>query len=239
MDQNTSMDKPFFKDRIRLKIAILAISLFSLVIFLLPDRLLKDQIILLLALPIGLVIGIYYVDRRVKPLGVNIIEKVDVIKGVLEIIAILSAGMYFYYQLLGNSEVANLSLKIDTQRLAADSTHDYLAITLTINKGDVHASYLHEIMGRVFIDQNEKPLQVDFKGYDRIQVKEDKIEFNGWNSNPKLKYQLAPEEETQFSSYLRVPKNKVCVVEVAVLSVSKTLQEIDSQWRASVVSMPE
>jgi len=206
--------------------------------------------IFVLALAITIVLGlVLFLTYILSPLKKKLFsENAELVKASLEILAIVAAAGYFYYELIGNPDISNLDLEISTQRQHShvSSQNDLLVVNVKIKKGGTKAAFLHQIDGylTVLSDGSLKKISstgFSFAGYDRIEITtQNKFAFDksGWISNTNLPYQLAADETTSFSTTLLVPNGKICMIEVAVLGVSRTLKDDPSQWRASAVSLP-
>ena len=163
--------------------------------------------------------------------------RVELLKNVFEVFAIAAAGFYFYYQLTGNPDVANLDIHISTERQPYTQNHDVLVVSVQLKKGSIRAVDLDSIVGRVLVsDSVSVPLKYD--GYGRLSLCDRRIEGFDKIDHGK-KYTMAINESTHFSTYELVPKMSICKVDIVVLGRSRTLREVTSQWRASTISLPK
>lgn len=201
-----------------------------LTIFLL-EKILPAVLILLLTL-----ILIYSIFRNAKDFTFK--DKIENLKTGVEILAFLYAGLYFIYQFVTGLSVINMDLGIVTQRQRFNDVTDYMKVVISLKKGNVNSLYIHQIQGQIIIEGDSSELIFD--GYKRLCYKGsgETTLFDKWKIDNKEKYQLATNESTQFSTFVLVPANKACRIEVAVLGGSKEFQYAESQWRISDVSLP-
>jgi hypothetical protein len=191
----------------------------------------------ILILIVALVVAVFFIIYRNSKKSFK--DNVEILKSVVETLAFFLAGLYFLYQIGTSITIVNLDLSIATERQALDKEHDYLKVTLGVKKGNINSLYLHEIMGRVRVNNQKREIVLDFDEYFKLGYIAHEMKFDNWKVNKdNPRYQLGTEEATQFAAYTVVPARKVCRIDIAVLGGSETLQYGRSQWRISAVVLP-
>ncbi len=165
----------------------------------------------------------------------------DHAKDIAETVALICGGAYFGYKAYTGYFRVNLSLSLQCSRQAASATQDVLAICARISKGPNGSLTLHDVQARVsYGDSNEL---VTFRGIERSSYDSKTEPFARkaitWSrvsaESPALK--LVPGEATELAAHCNVPKDSVCLVELAVLG-QQTNRTPYGQWKASYVSLP-
>jgi hypothetical protein len=163
---------------------------------------------------------------------------VDDLYTATKIIAVVAAAIFFFYKALTGYLVTNMSIELSLSRRRADDNYDYLAVVVTLTKGDRGTVRIQDAKAR--ITEGATPLPpIPLVGVNRLTHVQQELPKD-WSmassKNPFLN--LSPGEKAQFVTYGRISRAEVCVVEVAILG--KLLWNFSrfGQWRASAVSLP-
>jgi len=173
--------------------------------------------------------------HRLKEIG-------EAAKPLAETGALVCAAIYFGYKTLVGYFYIDLCLSISSSRTASTTESDTLVIIATLKKGSRGSVCIHDLQARVTC--NGSAQLIPFVGFHRLSyvtapirsVDRKAISWSLSESAPLLR--IPPDEQAQFSCYTHVPKDAICVVEVAVLGRELKWRRV-AQWRASHVSAPE
>lgn len=177
------------------------------------------------------------------------------VKNFFEILAILFAGGFFGYKLYSGYFIVDLSLDLESVRNTYDSKNDIVVVKLKLKKGERGTLQVHDAQVKYTYrtippnDPNSVKFvenSVKFVGVERQSFKKEIIP-NSLNIERKvIKWEkrsksvpllsFSAGEETTFSCYFIVPKDKVCEIDSAILG-KKTGHKKTSQWRASCISI--
>jgi hypothetical protein len=170
---------------------------------------------------------------------------VEVIKNIVEIVAVVLGGVVAYRRIRSGDKIVNLSLDLKCERAKGKPRpgKDLLGVALVITRGDRSAVRIHDVEVRI----NGQP--APWKAVWREQL----LRFTSVEQQshvpPYFKISwgapsatapfvnLPPDEETQVSNYCEVDSESACHVEAVLLGVEIKSGK-RSQWRASAVSLP-
>jgi hypothetical protein len=168
---------------------------------------------------------------------------VEIVKGIVETLAILIGGYFALQRILAGNQIVNLSLKIACDRVAVPHGRDSLRATLSLVKGDRSTIQIHDIEVRV----NGQPVVWTYPWRDQtVRFTSDEQEAAipkffkltwGERSEKSPFLNFSPGEKTELANFCEVDHGVVCYVEVVVLGV-ELKSGYRSQWRASSVSLP-
>jgi hypothetical protein len=160
-------------------------------------------------------------------------------QSVFTIIGLLGAGVFFAYKAWVGFNNLNLSISLSSDRKPASDESDYVAVTISIEKGANAAVSLLCVEVRFTPSLDDKqPRQIELH---RLEVDATRSTVD-WTqkaeNHPALYVSLG--ERTQFASYCRVPLSEPCLVEVVIYGRKRlsNVQGFVAQWRGSVVSLP-
>jgi hypothetical protein len=163
------------------------------------------------------------------------------LKNIAEIIALVCGGIYFGYRALTGYFRVNLSISMACSRARHSDAEDWLTISMVLDKGANGSLTLHDAQARITHADSQQV--ATFPGIERSTYGDVRVPFPRkeivWTrvsaTSPHLK--LIPGERMELSTYCKVPRGEVCMVEVAVLG-QQTNKNPFGQWKASHVSMP-
>jgi hypothetical protein len=163
------------------------------------------------------------------------------VKILAEIVAYASGAAFFLWKLRSGYLIVNAAIKVDVNRVARDSTTDYLAVSATLLKRGIGSLILQDARAR--LTYSGTVVEVELAGYERLSSRADakvpsrtRLVFGTQSRTVPFLF-LTPEEEATFSAYAEIPKSAPCLVEVAVSGKRVGRQRV-GQWRSSVVSLP-
>ena len=163
-------------------------------------------------------------------------------KAIAETIALVSAAAFFIYKVVAGYLYVELSLAVSTTRTHLDSEIDLLVISAKLKKGSRGSVRLHDAQAKITYDKMVK--YIPFLGIHRLSYvsgllsSTDRKTIN-WDKSSKSSplLRLPPNEETEFSCHIQVPRTAVCDIEIAILGQVRSWFGI-GQWKASHVSAP-
>jgi hypothetical protein len=182
-----------------------------------------------------------------------ITEYADVTRNLVEVVSLVGAGGFFFVKWRGGYQIVDSSLTIATDRSRANGTEDYLAVVVTITKGPRGSARIHDAKVRVTWEGQSAGLVRPLVGIERLSYttqawKSKRTDIRSWGpgrrsitfrresrTTPLLS--MAPGDQSQLGSAMRVPSSVACIVEVVVLASRWSSHRV-SQWRASGVSLP-
>jgi hypothetical protein len=137
--------------------------------------------------------------------------------------------------------IINVSLSAKAERVHADAEFDHVAIAATVDKGSTGSLELHEAKARV--SWSNKTEDCPLIGIERLSYVSDpappyrkRLRFGVVSrSHPLLR--LTPGEQATFSAVLKVPRQEVCTIEVAVTG-RLVMGCRQGQWRTSIIALP-
>lgn len=181
-------------------------------------------------------------------------EAIDRVKIVVEILAYVSALLFFLFKVYGGGYLtANLALSIKCERQKSPrpltDDKDYLSVTTIVKRGGNRSVKLLCGAVRVEILSTGKAEQAGLQvmridTYDiRGQLKQgdaSAVDFLKFHSKARFRFlYMPPGDESQFACMFRVPPEEACRIDVAILGISSLLKLKISQWRASAIALPE
>lgn len=171
-------------------------------------------------------------------------------KNIVEILAVLAAGVFFSIQFLNGWTSNNMSLHLETQRYRLDDQTDYVAVQVKLDKGEYGSVKLFTGEVRAIDPDNYQPLlgseakrlaatqRVTYKpGESSGTYGKDVIDWKEANDKP---YRIASNDKVEFAAVLKVPKGATCIIEAVVITYADLWvpNRGPAQSRASVVSIP-
>ena len=158
----------------------------------------------------------------------------------LKIVALAGGVAYFAFKMTNGFYIFNLSVDLKAERQSAAEGDDYLTIVVSLKKGDVSTLVLHDIQARLWPDSEDPATSrtLPFLGLRRPDyVRHGTIAFDlSWKGQGMLR--LRPSEGTQFSVSTRVPRDKVCFAEVAVIGRRAFVGVMPGLWKATMHILP-
>jgi hypothetical protein len=143
------------------------------------------------------------------------------LKDILQIVGALAVGMFFGYRLLTGWMSANMDVTIESSRVHLTAEEDWIAVTVKLSRGEYGTLELGDSQARITrLDVSEPPAIVGLTGTQRLGTSEGKLAWQATDkAHPNLN--LHANEKSQFSAALKVPRNAVCLIEVALLTHRK------------------
>ena len=176
-------------------------------------------------------------------------KKIERIKGLLETVAIILAAFFFIYKVFGGWLLVNVAINLDLERnyVPNDSSKDYLAITLNIEKKDTGSVVLDKVRARVTDISGRKLFDIiSLSGVEKLEYDQDD---KSWIlDKTKLNQRLAPGTTTQLSGLVEIPTEIPVLVDVSLVSkpdfgfkiIKKDFGLIkNNQIRATKISLPK
>ncbi|SBT11161.1 hypothetical protein PROAA_910022 [Candidatus Propionivibrio aalborgensis] len=160
------------------------------------------------------------------------------LKSWLEIVGLLLGTAFIAWKICVGWFAANLSLSISSERVAKDERNDFLALTVTLDKGTTDSVYLKDVSLRLTVD-GEKERSDRINGFERLPTEGDRLR---WPTAGRASEAIAPEhllaqgESLQLAEVYQVPSHLPATVEVAVLAQRAFYRPF--QWRAVHISLP-
>jgi len=154
-----------------------------------------------------------------------------------QLAAWLAALFFFGYKLLTGYLITDMSVKIACERKHKNEKMDYLAIAVTIKKGERGGVQIHD--GQAWVRSLPGVTPVELIGIRRMDQSDPAPRATIQWTERDSRLNLPPGDEMQFAALLEVPCCQAFVVETAILA--KKLWRIRNkvgQWRACVVSLP-
>ena len=171
-------------------------------------------------------------------------DKPDWLDAVVKALAALAAAAFFLWKLIAGYQKLNLKLTLRFERssLLDNEDEDVLVITASLCKGERGSVRLHDMQARVTCE-GRPPKPLSFVGFERLSYYTDaldgvrkKIYWNQESGSAQF-LSLPPGDSMDFACCIKVPRNAIATVEVAVLAVASG-SSVVAQWRASGVSPP-
>lgn len=173
---------------------------------------------------------------------------VEALKAAVEILAYLSALLFFLVKVYGGGYLtANVAMSIACNRQRAPNPpggDDYLSVTITVKKGSTRTIRL--LCGTVRVRELgsgrlvDRCLEVKRVDYDRDRILNGDCTGVNWPAFRKG-YEflnMPPGDESQFATVFRVHNGEACQLEVLIFGRSKLFKINVSEWRASATSLP-
>lgn len=157
----------------------------------------------------------------------------------LKIVALLLAAAFFGWKICVGWFAANLNLSISSDRVEKDAKNDFLAITVTLDKGTTDSVYLKDISLRITVEGMEGRSE-PIKGFERLPTDGGRVVWSTDVNTPKEplpEYLLAQGESLQLAKTYVVPSHLPVMIEVAVLAQRSFYRPF--QWRAAHISLPK
>lgn len=154
-----------------------------------------------------------------------------------QLVAWLAAAVFFAYKVLSGYLISDVSIKLACERKHKSAELDYLALTVTLKKGERGGIVIHDGQARVRgLTVNSPQELIGVRRLDRPDPAE--IARIKWEEL-RRGLNLPPGDEMQFAALFEVPCGQSAVVEVVVLA-KKLWRPTHKfgQWRASYVSLP-
>ena len=166
-------------------------------------------------------------------------KNIEVIKACIEILAFACAALFFIYKVFGGWFLVNVAINLDLERnyVPNDSSQDYLAITLNIEKKDTGSVVLDKVRARVTdISGREVIDLIPLSGIEKLEYDQDD---KSWVLNTKkLKQRLTPGTTTQLSGLVEIPTGIPVLVDVSLVS-KQDFAPNKNQIRATKISLPK
>jgi hypothetical protein len=167
----------------------------------------------------------------------------DLIKKVFEILAYISAGIFFIFKAYSGAFFVSLSLNLNIdKRKKLNEQEDMLVIDLTLTGGENALLDIHKVQGKITYNTFEAVF--DFEGVQRLTVDniKNRLEIvQPWTIYPADKYRISVKEGTSFAKNIIVPNFAICKIEIIVVGSRKKFigrTPTISQWRISKISLP-
>lgn len=153
----------------------------------------------------------------------------------LKILALILAAVFFAWKICVGWFAANLDLSISSERVARDEENDFLAITVTLDKGTTDSVKLKDVSLRLTVEGKNE--HIERIGFERLPTEGDRLRWptDGTSPTDPL-YLLAQGESLQLAKAYEVPSQIPATVEVAVLAKRAFYKSF--QWRAFHISLP-
>lgn len=161
-----------------------------------------------------------------------------IIKNWLEIAGLLLAGGFIVWKILVGWFAANLNLSISSERVAKDEENDFLAITVTLDKGTTDSVKLKDVSLHISVEGQKD--RMERIGIAHLSTEGDQLGWPTDGNAPKEalpKYLLAQGESLQLAKAYDVPSHLPVTVEAAVLAKRAFYKPM--QWRAVHISLPK
>jgi len=163
-------------------------------------------------------------------------------KQLIEGIAFACAAGFFIYKAFSGYLISNLTLAVECdRRRSKDDDSDYLSVTALIKKGERGAVTLHDAEATLLVTSTKDKFPKKLEGIQRLSSEESKtgiFKLLSQNATKTPLLNLPPGEETQFSTFFRIPAQEPCIVVVTILGGWAWHAKTRYQWRASRVSLP-
>jgi hypothetical protein len=160
-------------------------------------------------------------------------------KVVVETLAILAVGLFFFYRFSTGWMSANMDVAIELSRTHADAQNDYLAVVVKLERGEYGTLQLGHAQLRVgYLDSTIPPSVIDLVGVERVSNVAGRLQWKSIVHDDPLN--LHANEKSQFAAALKVPREAVCLIEATLLTHRK-LDGPGTFWgqrRSSAVSLP-
>jgi hypothetical protein len=173
----------------------------------------------------------------------NIMCMLDSIKTIFEILAYISAAIFFIFKAYSGAFYVSLSLNLNSdKRKRLNEQEDMLVIDMTLTGGENAMLDIYKIEGKIAYNTVENVF--DFEGAQRLTVNNINNELeiiHPWTIYSADKYRISVKESTIFAKELIVPNNAICKIEIIVVGSRKNIfggKPTISQWRASQISLP-
>lgn len=161
------------------------------------------------------------------------------LKNIAETLAILAAGIYFLYKFIDGWLEINMTVDSAINRHQGLSGEDQVAVGVKLKKGDKGTLRIITAQLRVTFPENSnrEPITEEIRGFKRKTLSEEKI---NWDQSDDRKYRITPNEELHLASYIKVPSEQVCVIEIIVIALRDfhLFSLRPAQWRSTHVSLP-
>jgi hypothetical protein len=164
-------------------------------------------------------------------------------KNIIEILAILAAGVFFSIQFLNGWTSTNMSIHLKTERYSCDEKSDCVAVQVELEKGEYGALKLYGGEVRAIDPDSQKLVEGSevkpLAGTQRMVYDSTRNKID-WDHVDSKKYRIASYDKLQFAAVLKVPKGKTCIIEAAVITYADLWLpgRGPAQSRSSVVSIP-
>lgn len=154
-----------------------------------------------------------------------------------QLAALLAAAVYFGFKTLSGYLISDMSVKASCERKHGPDGLDYLAVSVTVKKGERGGVIIHDAQARVTPSVPDEPQEL-------IGIRKLVPDTAGataritWKQEPEG-LNMPPGDEMQFASMFKVPCRQPCRVEVVILA-RKFLQFKGAlgQWHACCISLP-
>jgi len=169
------------------------------------------------------------------------------LKNVAELAGVFAAGAYFLWRLVNGFFLVNLSATVTCARTRQTSTHDWVAATVTLKKGDRGTVMILDASVR-FLPEGSEGIVRPIESLARLSFDNNQVETRdghfrrvsvNWSRRSKRApfVNLTPGEEISASCYASVPAATPCLIELALLGRRPSFSTI-AQWRTSCTSLP-
>jgi hypothetical protein len=160
------------------------------------------------------------------------------IKTVAEIIALISAAVFFIYKLVDGWGLVNLSIELKAERKPGPES-DLVSVLLKLVKGDRGSLELQTIelkcksaAGPPDIVRITLNYPLKLRANTGLKDEETRVHWETIDEKRPLIH-LPPGESTQYSQMFTVPRGAPCTVEAIVVG-KRPVSTRRGQWRASV-----
>ena len=168
----------------------------------------------------------------------------DTAKSIIEVVALLSATLFFLYKVLEGRTCVNMSVDVESRRWSSDDpTINLLRIEVILTKGDQGMLALYDVCARVTSMDESTPFTTvtRFAGVNRLATNAAnmKCESIAWempdSNTPNLR--LSSGESTRLAAVARVPSRVPVLIDVAIAG-RRLWSPMKSQWRAATIAGP-
>jgi hypothetical protein len=150
-------------------------------------------------------------------------------------IALVAAAFYFLWKTVSGYEITNLTLDVSATRRASSSPGtDWINVHVRVKKGARGTVQLHDAVVRLTPGKGGPLL-----GFQRLAISDATHRKVLWGDSSGEYLNIAADEETSFSYCGEVSRAVPCSVEVALIGFRRFWPFHPSQWRASIISLPE
>jgi len=233
------------------KILLLLVLLIGLL--LIPRYFTNNRLLLYLPVALLLIILLFLLFKLLSPKDLKKEfnkDRIGSLKNIIEIFALIFAGVFFLSHFAAQLEVTDLKLELSTNRVKVDPSSDstYLVVDVKLSAGTAASADLQTIKAYLYGLNSIIPEDsMLFLGYDRLKIYPDegyavtRATYNAYAGeiDTNKKYTIATNESTQFSSCKLLRNNNPYRVELIVITRNNIrLHRSNSQYRASATSLP-
>jgi hypothetical protein len=134
-------------------------------------------------------------------------------------IAVILVGLFFVYRFATGWMSANVDISIEPMRVHQndeEEDYDYLGVIVKLARGEYGTLQLGDAQLRItYLDSSPEPAQ-NLVGTKRLAHRDSKLVWGEESPNDPLN--LHAKEKSEFAAAFRVPRKKVCTIEVILLT---------------------